>query len=185
METIKLSVNNFWFKYWNFISFYPDAPYRPRDTCSLKRGLIWKTLVCIVLLPAAIAFALVRKYAKMDSELYNDSVIYFIMGMVQCAGFLMLVVIPSFPVPLAFILGPLVLFIVGGSILFLIFGAIELHCMYRKAFPKKYVYKEKKPSIIKTLYLGWKDKLCSKIEYLDAQGNIIPAPKNYYGEPYM
>ena len=172
MKTIKFSERSFWFKYWNFISFSPFKWERPEDTCSLKRQLILHTFIAIATLPLFLLFQLVRWIFPLPSFNTKDWVAVLVLLQVFIAGFstvMMDSLSISYTLSYLIILGGSILGILGIILLaFIIVGIGEGIIKYNRSRnsygkPKKI----KAPSIVKVIYRNWKEKLCSKIEYVN------------------
>lgn len=166
MKTIKFSKSSFWFKYWKFITFNPEEWDYPKDTCSLKRSLITYTFLALFTLPSFLVFKVASLYRGLR-EVFQGAVIYIVLSMFQILGLLSLSLKDSkFSFFDAYVIFP---FAVAINIVILFFFVVVIDNIvtaYKKAHPK--IEKEpKEPTIIKSLYLSWKDKLCSRIEYVD------------------
>lgn len=165
MKTIKFSKSSFWFKYWKFINFRPDEWEYPQDTCSLKRSLMVYTAIALFTLPSFLVFQLASLSSKLK-EVFQGAIIYIVLTVFQILGMLgMLVKESKFTFFDAYILFPMTVALTIVFLFFFIISIDNIVTAYKKAHPKKYI--EKEPGIIKSLYLSWKDKLCSKIEYVD------------------
>jgi hypothetical protein len=155
MQTIKLSTKSFWFKYWNFISFTPSE--YPQDTCSFKRSLIIKTLLALVFLPMFLIAQVIHKFWKNSPFDGNEwySLIFGIQFLAWLLGTIIFKEVVSW-----YLLSALALLAVIVVLGFSIFLVVSKVADYFDNKPKR-----EKPLFIAELYLSWKDKLCSKIEY--------------------
>lgn len=165
METIKLSTKNFWFRYWNFISFSPSSWKRPKDTCSLRKELIWKTLFMLITLPVslpALIISLISFDIREGLAEAGNALLFAFTGIGTFLG-----VVSGASLSTAYMFFPIIfaiLIIVDFGLVALI-GSVTM--CYIDKYKELHSKEKKKPGIIKTLYNGWKDKLCSKIEYID------------------
>jgi len=177
METIKLNVNNFWFKYWEFVNFHPNYRERPADTCALRGNLIWSTFAMLITLPTFIVFKIIGLIAIGFEQSLSENASKGILIACQMVSFITIEALVN-PAPfVGFLFGPLfvmALSAIAAIFLFLLYIiGLTIYTCFVKIFPKKEKV-EKTSSIIKTLYTSWKDKLCSKIEYTD---NLVPDKK--------
>jgi hypothetical protein len=160
MKTIKLSVNSFWVKYWAFICG-KDFDF-PSNTCNFKRDLMLFSLLNVLFFPMIILLHIgllfVEKYRS------PGKVGVVIVSVLQALGYLIAyasykegsILLHVLSVSAAFLLG----IVIAGLI---IWGCIALST-YLENRPKK-IKEPQDPGFIKVLYLSWKEKLCSKIEY--------------------
>jgi len=169
METIKLSRKGFWYKYWSFLSFQSENP--PITTCDLRWAFMWKTALTLLILPIFFIFIVLSKFSDNFEEAMQDCNLFYPVGLtLQFLGFIMTMAAINPPILIGYFFGPIFMAAaVLSSGLFLFISYILINWVLktlRSFFPEK-VKIVKKPSIIKILYLGWKDKLCSKITYID------------------
>ena len=167
MKTIKFSVNSFLFKLWEMVSFYPAHFDRPQDICTLKRNLIFR-IIGVLLSPALfliwmIAFKISKdlKEMKIGPSIHLLNIALQVIGIILWAESLGLASI---------VLGPILLLLIGiisvGLIFLIAIGSQTVEKWYEVKSRKKNLEEHKEPMFV-TLYNGWKEKLCSKIEYID------------------
>jgi len=169
METIKLSRKNFWYQYWSILSFRStDAPL---TTCDLRWEFMWKTFLALVTFPVFIMMAIFSRFSDGFEEGMQDmSLSYTLCVVGQFLGFLLTMGIFNPPILIGYIFGPIIMLSCVGLAVFIGFSLfIGIRWISRtiKLFFPGDPNKVKTPSIVKTLYLGWKDKLCSRITYVD------------------
>lgn len=172
METIKFSRNSFWYKFWNFISFFPFRFDEPKDTCTLKRQLIVRTLLALVSLPYFFLFHLIKVIVNSGGK-GGVEWLYVSAGLSTAISLLSAGAMKGWSV--SYLMSNLYMFgILMGILLFiaLVFIVVGLYeslmADYRAKHPKKFKPKKvKNPSMIKVLYRGLKEKLCSHIEFTD------------------
>lgn len=160
MKTIKLSVSSFWVKYWRFIT--GKEPSLPSNTCNFKRDLMLFTLLNILFLPLILVLQFCLLFIKDDFSQSPGKVGIVAISLIQGVAYLLAAGMKS-----SYLISVLLasLYMGIGIIVFVIlmWGVLTLEEYYSNR-PKK-IKEFKEPSFVKTLYLSWKEKLCSKIEY--------------------
>lgn len=177
METIKLSKNSFWFKFWGFITLtdtsYEELPY---DTCTLRRDLLICTVLAILCAPFRIVSALLHYFDIWDER--NVGKIFYLIGLTcqflaialgaviaKEASVLMMYLIGT-----ACVLGGLLAVAVSITLLAFIISFIAEQISKRNRAKKEARIAAGIPKtecIITTLWNNLKDKVCSRIEYID------------------
>jgi len=169
METIKFSKSFFWFKYWNFVALCPPTYKYPDNTCSLRKELILYTLLGIFLFPLSIIFYTLRIIStKVKNMTDNTSEIYIILSFFQIASLFIGATTTKEGIFIASYLFAL-LSLISGMLLIIVVALLisPLVIKISNYYDNKRFNAPKNPSIVKTLYLNLKDKVCSKIEYTD------------------
>ena len=167
METIQISRSSFWFKYWSFLAL--GSPNAPTNTCDLRWALIWRTVMSIAFFPTFIIFICLCYFWKTvkDTFVEDSSFGVGLFAAIQLLSFAAFMAMFNPPILIGYLLGPIcvvILTLVYVSIVAALF--VVSNNLGKRFFPKKIV-KEKKVMLITLLYRSWKDKLCSKIEYIN------------------
>jgi hypothetical protein len=166
MQTIKLSTKNFWFKYWNFLSYFQGVYFAPQDTCAFKRALIFKTLFHILTFPIFIISLLITLISSDLKEFYESESSYFLTALIQFTGSAVSIGVIKTSVLTGFFLGPLVFLGMAGLVIASI-ALLATGISKTMDIVSAKRNKNKKPSFFSELYKSWKEKLCSKIEYIN------------------
>lgn len=178
MKTVKLSKNSFWFKYWEFITLEGDTWERklPKDTCSLRRDLIVFTIFAILAFPFVVLARLLMGTGIVEKGTLGK--FYYIpalMGQFLAIG-IGSGIFPKGDLLLWYLsgLGAVLLGVIAlAVVLFItILAAISIGKIVSK---RKRIREEKRiisgvpkqESIIKVLWHGLLDKVCSRLEYTE------------------
>jgi len=160
MKTITLSINSFWVKYWRFIT---GKDYDlPSNTCNFKRDLMLFSLLSVLFLPMIILLHIGLLFVKTYSSPGKVGIV--IVSLLQAVSYGAAYASYKHGSILLHTLLMSVAILVGVAIIGLIIWGAVAWSTYLENKPKK-IREPKAPSFIKVLYLSWKDKLCSKIEY--------------------
>ena len=159
MKTIKLSVKNFWVKYWIFVT--GKEACLPSNTCNFKRDLMLFTLLNILFFPLVLFLQIFLLFISIERSPGKVGLIvtscmqglaYSFAGLTK----------GSFLANLLEITLDIILIMFSMALLLWISTIIARYVDNR---PEKKYTEPKEPAFIKVLYLSWKEKLCSKIEY--------------------
>lgn len=175
METIKFSKKSFWFKYWKFVTLEStEWANLPKDTCSLRRDLIIFSVLAILCFPLVLSIKLLEKF-KILEDLSKPIYIPIVMGQVfgVALGFATL---PTATFIMGYLIGSLYIMLGAGLLLLLLAGIFYTISSIAEAAKKRSQRKKElllekgitpaKPMVV-TLWNGLKDKVCSRIEYID------------------
>jgi len=160
MKTIKLSVDSFWVKYWTFIT---GKDYDlPTNTCNFKRDLMLFSLLSILFLPMIILLHIGLLFVKTINSPGKFGVV--VISVLQATSYAVSYASYKAGSILMHLLSVSAAFLLGITILGLAVWGCVVISTYIENRPKK-EKKPRDPGFIKVLYLSWKEKLCSKIEY--------------------
>ncbi len=171
METLKISTNNFWVKYYKFI-FILDR-YKenlPKDTCTFRRDLIFGTLIAVLLLPIIILGNILK--VIFEDGLDAQSKYIVLVSFLVLMGISFLTVANEWNREFFFLLtlklNGLVLLMILIIVLVLIIGVglVSLIEYIGDNFSKNKPQKEKFV-FFKEMYRSAKEKYCKKIEYVN------------------
>lgn len=173
METIKFSIKSTFFKIWHALSFFTDEENYPKDTCTLKRRSIYYVIWSLITLPLFLIWQCIYYlFPSLKDSGFTGTIVHTINIFCQLMG---IAVFESNHIGNLF-----TGYLIGGIAALLIITSISLVSFLFVFLYDKYIqYKRRKtnelslkgiiqePNMFVTLYKGWKEKLCSKIEYVD------------------
>ena len=178
METLKISSNNFWIKLYCFIYNInsSDTSSFPRDTCSLRKNLLFGIPLLVIALPIVLINFIAHIVSKKEYSFFGreSNAVFF------CVGTLLSIVsiglfndffvvaggIPWF-VAQAYFFQFLLVFILASVFTIAILIAMLWGKLSEVDFKRKGQKKDKKPGVLVELYRSAKEKYCKKIEYID------------------
>lgn len=177
METIKLSKNSFWFKFWGFITL-TDTTYGilPFDTCALRRDLLIFTLLAILCAPFRAVSVLLHYFDVWDETDIGKG--FYMVGIVvqflaigigaviaKKASFLIIYLIGTACTLVGLLAVAIFIALLAFIITFIANQISKMH--HAKELARITAGIPKTECIITTVWNNLKDKVCSRIEYID------------------
>lgn len=145
MNTFKINTNSWHYKFQDTMETYPNTR---TDFCSYWRGLVWAFFKVVFAIVAVTAF------------LVGVGVVSHVIGYLLLA----LIYHDFLETTAGFVVSMLI-----GIVVTAIIAAIPfVWDHYKKRWKEtKNIAVQSQPSILKTKYRAWKDKVCYKVEFID------------------
>lgn len=169
MDTLQINTNSGWIKYLRFVYNLDNSKYSlPKDTCSLRKALLFSIPYVILCFPVILLFYVLRKVTKRDTALPKDGLVVMPFIGLFFGIFSIVIFNAEFTkvFGLAGFAGQYYMYYSCFLLLLLLVGGLVVGLSFLIVYLWNKIPSIKANNVVSELYKSAKEKYCKKIEYV-------------------